>query len=89
MKPVGLTRAEENALEEKHTERVVAPDGAARCRLSMPPNGDDCVAAATVLVSWKSPEDPKTAACIDCVKRLQQQCPGSIVGVESISQDRC
>jgi hypothetical protein len=73
MNPVGLTRAEE-ASERKEGEApkviVVAPPGVARCRISVPPNGDDCPAAATCTIVW--PDGDRTPACMDCAQRTAQ-----------------
>lgn len=71
--PIGLTRAEE-ASEQRQAEPhvvVVAPPGVIRCRASVPPNGDDCKAAATCTILW--PDGDETPACGDCARRLNQQ----------------
>lgn len=82
--PVGLTRAEEAAERQRAAPRVVvaAPPGVPHCRASVPPNGDDCKAEATILVEWR--DGDKTPMCLDCTKNLQQQAPGSIRKVEPL-----
>ena len=86
MKPIGLTRAEE-ALQEQREDRAreVAPPGVLRCRISVLPNGDDCVSAATDFIVWKGDESEKTPACADCVLQIQQRCPGAVVRVEPLA----
>jgi len=70
--PVGLTRAEEASAQRQPEVRVVvkAPPGAVKCRASVPPDGADCAAAATHLVSW--PDGDTTPMCRDCSMRTEQ-----------------
>ena len=83
MKPVGLTRAEEASQQEREPQaRIAAPLGTVRCRISVSPNGDDCVAAATKRIVWR--DGDKTPACADCVLQMQQQLPGAIVRIEPL-----
>ena len=71
--PIGLTRAEEASEQQQPEVRIVikATPGAIKCRVSVPPNGDDCVAAATCTIFW--PDGDETTACADCARRLSQQ----------------
>jgi hypothetical protein len=73
--PVGLTRAEEEALQQVGPRVVVrAPPGAPACRVAVPPDGGDCPAAATRRIVWPSRDgwDRPTLACRDCAERMQQ-----------------
>ena len=83
MKPVGLSRAEE-VLQEKREEhaREAAPPGTVRCKMSVPPNGDDCVSAATRRIVWR--DGDRTPACADCALEAHQRLPGAVVRVESL-----
>ncbi len=87
MKPVGLTRAEE-ALQERQQEqaRTVAPPGAVRCQISVPPNGDDCVAAAIHRIVWKDGDE--TPACADCTLQARQRLPGAVVRIKPLIDNR-
>jgi hypothetical protein len=72
--PIGLTRAEEAAMEgQPEGPRIIvkAPPGSIVCRMVIPPNGDDCVAAATCRIVWPG-EDRPTPACVDCARRIVQ-----------------
>ena len=88
--PIGLTRAELD-LEQRSTGprvAVVASPDATRCRASVPPNGDGCVAAARYRVVWQGAEseNPPTAMCPDCALRTQQlaQSHRTSVGLEPL-----
>lgn len=73
--PVGLTRAEEDALYKPEPRLVVqAPPGAVTCRVVVPPDGKVCSAAATHRIVWPSRDgwDKPTPACSDCATRMQQ-----------------
>jgi hypothetical protein len=70
--PIGLTRAEEEREQQRPGgPRVVvaAPPGAVRCRMSVPPNGDDCPAAAVARIVWPGEPSEPTPACLECVQR--------------------
>ena len=72
--PVGLTRAEEEALQPPAPRVVVvAPPGVPTCRV-LQPGGEGCPAAATCRIVWASRDgqDKPTSACADCAERLQQ-----------------
>ena len=71
--PVGLTRAEEAALEKRSEEPriIVKPEpGAPSCRIVLLPEGTACGAAATVQLVWSDKD--KTPACADCAARTSQ-----------------
>jgi hypothetical protein len=88
MKPVGLTRAEEALQEKKEAHvRQAAPAGVLRCRISVPPNGDNCVSAATDFVVWKGDGSERTPACAECALDIQRRCPGAVIRVERIKTD--
>jgi hypothetical protein len=71
--PVGLTRAEEASEQGQPKVRIVvkAPPGAVKCRVIVPPNGDDCPAAAVCRIVWSDGDE--TPSCADCARRLNQQ----------------
>jgi hypothetical protein len=74
--PIGLTRAEEEREQERPPGPrvvVVAPPGAEKCRISVPPNGDDCPAAATGHIVWFGEEKQRTLACDDCARAMSLQ----------------
>jgi len=77
MNPVGLTRAEEAALQQPGEPRVAAvkaPAGARACHVTVPPDGKACGAVATKRIMWPSRDgwDQPTSACADCAARMQQ-----------------
>jgi hypothetical protein len=72
VKPVGLTRAEEEAEQPPEAPRAVAAvqPGRPRCQAAVPPTGDRCVAEARGHLVW--PDGDRSLACADCARRLQQ-----------------
>ena len=73
MNPIGLTRAEEAALDKRPDEpRVIVkpPPGAPSCRITVLPEGHACGALATVRIIW--PDDDKTPACVECAGHTSQ-----------------
>lgn len=71
MNPVGLTSAERASEQPSAPRVIVLPvPGEPSCRITVPPDGDACGAAATRRIVW--PDGDVTLVCLDCALRMAQ-----------------